>query len=212
MLFRSFIASLDVDAQNTFTPLCPNELPVAEGHLIAGELNLQAKFASLRIASREAHPRDALWIADAHHAPLTPISGYKDLDIYWPAHGIVGTYGFQFIPGLDPEAYDFQIYKGVELDKHPYGACFHDLQNKQSTGLIEYLLANQITTVICGGLATDYCVKNTVLQLLEAGFIVILNLAACRGIGEATTKSAIAEMEIAGVILIENATALNDFR
>ena len=62
-----------MDAQNTFTPLCPNELPVAEGHLIAGELNLQAKFASLRIASREAHPRDALWIADAHHAPLTPL-------------------------------------------------------------------------------------------------------------------------------------------
>ena len=86
---KKYIASFDIDAQNTFTPVCPNELPVAEGDTIAPELNAQAQFASLRLASRDAHSRCALWISDAEHAPLTPISGYPDLDIRWPAHAII---------------------------------------------------------------------------------------------------------------------------
>lgn len=36
------VASFDVDAQNTFTPLCPDELPVAEGTDIVAQLNAQA--------------------------------------------------------------------------------------------------------------------------------------------------------------------------
>ncbi len=65
-----------------------------------------------------------------------------------------------------------------------------------------------ITTVICGGLATDYCVLNTVLQLKDAGFTVILNKAACRGISPDTTKAALEKMKAAGVILVESAAAL----
>ena len=40
------IVSIDVDAQKTFSPLCPQELPVAEGDTIVAELNAQA--ATLR--------------------------------------------------------------------------------------------------------------------------------------------------------------------
>ena len=69
---KKYIASFDIDAQNTFTPVCPDELPVAEGDTIAPELNAQAQFASLRLASRDAHSRCALWISDDEHAPLTP--------------------------------------------------------------------------------------------------------------------------------------------
>ena len=200
---KKYIASFDIDAQNTFTPVCPDELPVAEGDQIADELNAQAKFASLRLASRDAHTLDALWLSDAEHAPLTPIEGHPDLDVRWPAHAIIGTKGFDFIAGLDPKAYDFQIYKGIEPDKHPYGACYHDLKNTLSTGAIEYLRCHGITTVICGGLATDYCVKNTVLQLKAAGFDVILNKAACRGIAPETIAAAMDEMAAAGVKFVE---------
>ena len=49
---KKYIASFDIDAQNTFTPVCPDELPVAEGDTIAPELNAQAQFAGLRLASR----------------------------------------------------------------------------------------------------------------------------------------------------------------
>ena len=155
------IAAFDIDAQNTFTPVCPDELPVAEGDQIVEELNAQAALASLRIGSRDAHSPQAVWIAGNGHPVLSPVSGYPDVDVYWPAHAIVGTKGFEFITGLDPKNYDFQVYKGIEIDKHPYGACYHDLANTLSTGAIEYLREHGITTVICGGLATDYCVKNT---------------------------------------------------
>ena len=33
------IVALDIDAQNTFTPLCEAELPIAGGDEIAAELN-----------------------------------------------------------------------------------------------------------------------------------------------------------------------------
>ncbi len=205
---KKYIAAFDIDAQNTFTPVCPDELPVAEGDLIVDELNAQAKFAALRVASRDAHTPQALWLSDEANPPLSPIAGYADLDIRWPAHAIIGTKGFDFIAGLDANAYDFQVFKGIEVDKHPYGACYHDLGNKLSTGVIEYLRCNGITTVICGGLATDYCVKNTVLQLRAAGFDVILNKAACRGIAAETIATAMDEMEQAGVKFVENAAEL----
>lgn len=207
---KKFIASFDIDAQNTFTPVCPDELPVAGGDTIAGELNAQAEFASLRIASRDAHSLSALWLSDEKHAPLSPIEGYPDLDIRWPRHAIIGTKGFEFIAGLDPKAYNFQVFKGIEPDKHPYGACYHDLKNTLSTGAIEYLRCHGITTVICGGLATDYCVKNTVLQLKDAGFDVILNKSACRGIAPETIASAMQQMQAAGVKFVECAEELGE--
>ena len=52
---KKYIASFDIDAQNTFTPVCPNELPVVEGDQIADELNAQAKFASLRCFPRRTY-------------------------------------------------------------------------------------------------------------------------------------------------------------
>lgn len=209
-LNKNQIAAFDIDAQQTFTPLCPDELPVAGGDGIAAELNAQAQFASLRVASRDAHSPKAVWIANANHAPLTPVTGYADSDLYWPSHAIVGTKGFEFIPGLDPNAYAFQVYKGIEPDKHPYGACYHDLKDTLSTGVIEFLQSRDIKAVICGGLATDYCVKNTVLQLVRAGFTVILNLAACRGIAPDTVAAALDEMRGTGVIIADNSAELKE--
>lgn len=205
---RRFIAAFDIDPQKAFTPLCPKELPVPEGDHIVPELNRQARLACLRVASRDAHSPNALWIADQKHPSLTPLTGYPDLDLYWTGHAIVGTPGFDFIDGLDPDVYAFQALKGIEPDKHPYGACYHDLSNTRSTGVIEFLRQKGINTVICGGLATDYCVLNTVLQLRTAGFTVLLNKAACRGIAPETSRQALKKMAEAGVYIAENAAEL----
>ncbi len=58
------IVSIDVDAQKTFSPLCPQELPVAEGDTIVAELNAQAALADLRVMSKDAHSPSAKWIVD----------------------------------------------------------------------------------------------------------------------------------------------------
>jgi nicotinamidase/pyrazinamidase len=60
---------------------------------------------------------------------------------------------------------------------------------------------NGIETVIVGGLATDYCVKTTAIQLRQAGFQVIVNLSACRGIAVDTVDGAIKEMKQMGIVV-----------
>ncbi|MGL4417056.1 MAG: isochorismatase family protein, partial [Plesiomonas shigelloides] len=65
------------------------------------------------------------------------------------------------------------------------------------------------THIVLGGLATDYCVKTTALQLQRSGhFTVLLNLAACRGIAPETTALACQEMAAAGVYLCDNQETL----
>lgn len=202
-------ASFDVDAQNTFTPNCPDELAVPEGNTIAAALNAQANLARIRVASKDAHAPNACWVATPAQ-PMFSSVGLPDSDIRWNAHAVVGTYGFELLEGLPhPSEYDFFVWKGIERDMHPYGACYHTLDwrnRRMSTGVIEYLRSEGITTVIVGGLATDYCVLNTALQLRDAGFAVVLNLAACRGIDPKTIESAIAQMRNAGVIVVEDVT------
>lgn len=198
-------ASFDVDAQKGFTPICPNELPVPGGHEIVDALNKQATYAKFRVGSKDAHSPEAHWVAKDGKAQFDPVTGHPDLDIHWGRHCEVGTEGFELLAELPHPiyGYDFFVYKGLERDVHPYGACYHLNNNTKSTGVIEFLRANNVDTVIVGGLATDYCVKNTVLQLLNAGFAVILNLTSCRGISEDTTSAAIEEMKRAGAVVVD---------
>lgn len=207
---RKLVASFDVDPQNTFTPVCPDELPVPEGDTIASELNAQAAFAAKRVASRDAHSLQAVWIATDSDPQFSPIANQPDADIRWKPHAIVGTKGFEFIAGLDPNSYAFQVYKGVDPAMHPYGACYHDLAEQKSTGVVEVLRQWGIETVIVGGLATDYCVKTTVLQLRRADFQVVVNLAACRGIQPETVAAAIEEMQRSGAVLVASAAELRN--
>ncbi len=65
--------------------------------------------------------------------------------------------------------------------------------------MIEYLNGLGVQQVIVGGLALDFCVKTTALQLAAAGFKVIIHLPACRAISEEGANQAIQDMRQAGV-------------
>ncbi|MGY6588383.1 MAG: nicotinamidase [Wenzhouxiangella sp.] len=210
---KRFTASFDVDAQRTFSPLCPNELPVAGGDEIVDELNRQARFAGWRLGSKDAHSVNAAWVTDQPDQIGRGGTGLPNAPEFWPVHAVSGTLGFELLPGLPrPVDYDFFVWKGVEPDLHPYGACYHDVAERMSTGVVEWLMARTISTVLVGGLATDYCVKATALQLVRQGFNTVLNLAACRGISEESTARAIEEMREAGVIIIEHSEALEQLK
>lgn len=205
---KAFIASFDVDAQNGFTELCPDELPILTGQNIVSALNAQALLAKYRLGSKDAHPANPDWLASEAH-PAFSDNHAKNMRHYWPKHCVPGTEGFESIAGLPhPSDYDYFIWKGVEPDMHPYGACYHDLNEKLSTGVIEFLHLKHITTVLVGGLATDVCIKITVLQLLKVGFKVILNLDACRGLTPAATVLAIEEMKAGGAKIIASTDEL----
>lgn len=209
-IIKEKTASFDVDPQNGFSNVCPNELPVNGATDIIPFLNKNAEFARLRVGSKDAHSENAEWVQSEANPQFTPVNtDSKDTDIHWNSHCNVGTLGFEFIEGLPHvRDYDFIVYKGVEKDMHPYGACYHDLGNTMTTGVIEYLHYNGIETVIVGGLATDYCVANTAKQLKNAGFSVILNLESCRGIADETVETAINEMAELGIQIIESNTQL----
>jgi nicotinamidase/pyrazinamidase len=201
---REKTASFDVDVQKGFTPLCPGELPVEGGDTLSDALNRQAGMARLRVGSKDAHPENAVWRAEEGKPQFSPVAG-PNVDIRWNIHCVVGTRGHELIDGLPhPSSYDYFVQKGIERDMHPYGACYHDLAERQSTGVIEFLKMNGIEAVLVGGLATDYCVRTTALQLRRAGFRVIVNLAACRGIAPETVDAAIASMKGAGVEVVLN--------
>ncbi len=195
------IASFDIDAQKGFTPLCPDELPVPDGDTIVPALRAMAARASLRLGSKDAHSPRAPWVVASHGEMLRSLP-LANADLTWVSHCVPGTPGFDLLDGLPaPLEYDYFVWKGVEPDLHPYGACYHDLAERRSTGAIEFLRQNDVTHVMVGGLALDYCVKTTALQLRRAGFAVSVYLPACRAIAESTARAACAEMRAAGIFL-----------
>jgi len=206
---RSEVCSVDVDAQKGFTPICPDELPVPEGDQIVEELNKQAKYASIRVGSKDAHPSHAIWMAYPPQRPqFEPIKG-KNVDVRWNKHCVIGTKGFELLDGLPhPIDYDYFVWKGIECDLHPYSACYHGLNRTLTTGVIEFLKSKNIKLIVCGGLATDYCVAFTAIDLKEAGFDVIINLGASRAIGDPAKY--IEKMKILGIKFVNSSEELGD--
>ncbi len=204
---------MDVDPQRGFSSQTKRkELPVEGAAQIVGELECNKHFSLIHTASKEAHPHNPKWKATLTKPQGTEIHNKPNLDRRWNIHCQVGTVGAEFLRGMPKVTdYDYIAYKGMEREMHPYGACFHDLDKKISTGLIEFLTVKGIKLVVVGGLATDYCVKNTVLELRHAGFDVIVNLASCRGIAADTTKSALFEMKGAGAVIVKNSKQLKKY-
>lgn len=197
-------ASFDVDAQKGFTPLCPNELPVADGHLIAPYLNEMAEVTSFRLGSKDAHAPNADWVVSDKEDMIKP-TGLPNADLTWVSHCVVGTEGYELIDGLPaPADYDYFVYKGVEKDLHPYGACYHDIAEKQSTGAIEFLKSKGVTDVVVGGLALDYCVKHTAIQLNNAGFCVAVYIPATKAIDAENIKNIINDIASSGIYILKS--------
>ena len=196
-------ATFDVDAQKGFTPLCPNELPVAGGETLAPVLNRMAGLGCFRVGSKDAHCATAAW-GNPDRSLMASPTGLTEAPLYWPSHCVVGTEGFGLLDGLpQPQDYDYFVWKGIETNLHPFGACFHDVSERRTTGVIEVLRSQGIERVIVGGLAFDFCVKDTAIQLAKAGFEVIVLKEACKAISEETAAAATRTMGAAGVEIVE---------
>lgn len=198
-------ASIDVDPTNGFTELCPNELPVPDALSIVPEMNFVGKKVDIRVLSRDAHTKAAEWQATSENPQLSEITDAPDMDVRWNIHSVAGTFGGQLIDGLPHvRDYDFVVWKGIEPDMHPYSAIFHDLGKKLSTGVIEKLHYEGITDVIVNGLATEYCVMATAIDLHAAKFKVALYLPACRGISADGVEKAIETMSEMGITILRS--------
>ncbi len=212
---KKIIASLDVDPQKGFTNQTQiNELPVAGGESIVGELNSNAKLARYRTLSRDLHVKGSDWEVNTSDLNGTPLENpSKNVDVHWNCHTIHGEEGAEILDGLPHviTGYDFQVPKGTERDSHPYGACYTDLAERQHTGLIAQLKMWEVDTVIVGGLAFDFCVATTVRQLAEAGFQVIVNKAATASIFTDKDQETIRLMESWGAVVLSDASKVKEY-
>lgn len=145
-------ALLVVDVQNDFCP--GGALAVAHGDEVVAPLNeLIDEF--LERGAPVYKSRD--W-----HPPTT-----KHFEAYggtWPVHCVQNTKGAEFHPALRDDPRIKVISKGLG-DTDCYSAF-------DETDLASQLHHQAVEEVIIGGLATDYCVKNTVLDALKHGFKV----------------------------------------
>ncbi len=85
----------------------------------------------------------------------------------WPVHCVAGSPGSLPPPAFDAPASAVIIYKAIDRDQEAYSAF-------QSTELDRHLRALCIRRLFIGGLATDYCVLNTVTDALAQRYAVCL--------------------------------------
>ena len=178
-----------VDVQNDFCP--GGSLAVAGGDRVAAPLaRLAARCATAGLpvfASRDWHPPDT-----AH---------FQDAGGPWPVHCVRDTPGAELHPDLvlPPEAVIFS--KGVDPQADGYSAF--EARDETGRDLVELLRAAGVDHLLVGGLATDYCVRATVLAALARGLRVSLLTDAVAGVNvqPGDADRAIEEMVAAGAQL-----------
>lgn len=191
-----------VDIQNDFLP--GGALAVPGGDEIVPLVNTLLPQFDLIVATQDWHPPNHGSFA-ANHPGLAPFE-QAELDglpqTLWPVHCVQNTGGALFAPGLDTRRIARVFPKGMNPNVDSYSGLF-DNGRRAATGLSAWLKSKNVTRLSVCGLATDYCVKFTVLDALREGFHVTLLTTACRGVNltPGDTDRAIAEMHTAGAII-----------
>lgn len=197
-------ALLLIDLQNDFLP--GGALPVKNGDSILPIINEMVHYPfDLIIASKDWHPSDHGSFTNNHEGKKTGDQiNLGGLDqVLWPSHAVQGTSGAEFAPGWDTTEIDKIIYKGTDPLIDSYSA-FYDNGHRKSTELETYLREKNVKEIFVAGLATDYCVKHSVLDALELGFRPYVIMEACRGVNlkPHDSSNAFALMQAGGATLI----------
>ncbi len=120
--------------------------------------------------------------------------------VMWPPHCVQNTPGVEILINIDGPAQRIQTGANPKFDSY---SGFVDDGGHQ-TDLDRLLRRDGIEKLIIYGLATDYCVKHTVLDAAELGYPVELLVNLCRGISPDTTAGALEEMKAKGVAIIRD--------
>ncbi len=175
------------DVQNDFCP--GGALAVKDGDQIVPVVNQLIPLFDIVYYIRDWHPQNHISFSE----------NPQFVDKSWPVHCVANTRGADFHADLDFTLNAIVIDKGTDPNKEAYSAF-------QDTNLAQSLHKLGVDTVFSTGLATDYCVKATVLDALKEGFRVYLVKDACRGVDNpsGTVENALQEMAEAGANIIES--------
>jgi nicotinamidase/pyrazinamidase len=161
-------ALLIVDVQNDFCP--GGALPVPAGNQVVPILNQYAqRFAGMAapiFASRDWHP------------PVT--RHFQAQGGPWPPHCVAEGKGAAFHPELKLPAGTTILTKGTDPSDDGYSAF--EGADSAGGGFVDALARSGVKHLYVGGLATEYCVRASVLDGLRQGLDVVVLLDAVRGI------------------------------
>jgi nicotinamidase/pyrazinamidase len=174
------IALLLVDVQNDFCAGGALEVPGADR--ILGPLNrytAEAVDHGIPVyASRDWHPAVS--------------SHFKQYGGPWPPHCVQGTAGAQFRPDVQLPPTVTVITKGDDFASSGYSDF--EGHTPEGTSFLADLRARGISHLYVGGIATDYCVRYTVMDALAAGLDVTVLQDAIVGIDAKDSERALTEM------------------
>ncbi|MBI3839968.1 MAG: isochorismatase family protein [Planctomycetia bacterium] len=166
-----------IDVQRDF--LAGGALSVPRGDEVIPVLNRYLKLFESRslpiFASRDWHPRT--------HCSFAEQGGP------WPAHCVRDSFGAEFPPELQLPSQVQVVSKATEPDREAYS----DFAGKDFD---DRLQERQIRRLFVGGLATEYCVLETVRDAVARGYAVLLLIDAIRPLNVMPEDGRLAEEEM----------------
>lgn len=205
------IAIIVVDVQNDF--LEGGALAVPDANAVVPVIRdmLAEMPGAVRVLSQDYHPPNhCSFYTNNPGAELFSVidlpSGSKQM--MWPPHCVMNTHGAKISRAFDEISMDVLVQKGGDPKRDSYSAFSTDascnLQGEDRIALADELRSQEVGTVVCCGLALDYCVSYTARDAAAAGFKTYVVLDACRGVSSVTVETEIEKMVAAGVIIVNS--------
>ena len=197
MAERTRHALLVVDVQNDFC--AGGALEVPRGDAVVTPINrMLAAFGGAGtpiFASRDWHPDGS--------------SHFIESGGVWPVHCIAETDGAAFHPDLALPDGTAVVSKGTAPDADGYSA-FDGTVDETGDSLGDALASRGVVHLIVCGLATDYCVRASVLDACRQGLRVwvVSDAIAAVNLNNGDGPQAIEEMRAAGAAFIDTDTAV----
>jgi NAD+ synthase (glutamine-hydrolysing) len=165
-------------------------LPVPEGEQVGpaiGRLQTGVKYKT-QVAGNDTHPFDMFnFLEVAGNVPTVKDANGNDAPVF-PRHCVKGTWGCDFLPGIDPKLVDRIFPKGDQPNLDSFSACGNQ-------DLVPYLREQGVTDVDVDGLVFRICVGSTALDLADAGFRVRVITDATRDLAIDAFQSVIDKMK-----------------
>jgi len=188
------VGFLLVDPQIDFFP--GGALQVARGDEIVEPLN--------RLLG--AHPLAPVFVSRDWHPPST--RHFKERGGIWPPHCVQNTRGACFHGALALDERALVYDKGTDPEDDGGYSAFDGARDTRGGArkLLDDVRDSGCNALVVAGLATDYCVKASVLDALRAGLFVFVYAPGVRAVDvkPGDGERALAEMRAAGAFLVES--------
>ena len=169
------------DVQNDFCP--GGTLAVPDGDHIVPVINNLMNHFDLILASRDWHPEESRHFE------------------YWPRHCVKDTKGADYHDDLNTAKINLELFKGTENVDDGYSAF-----EATNMNLLQVLRDNDVTELYVTGIATEFCIRATVLEALKNDIRTFVITDAVKGIAAKPEdpEKALEEMKQAGATLVSS--------